>query len=156
MIFYAHRGNTKGPNPSEENNPAYLKQAIDQGFHVEVDLWFQDKHFWFGHDGPDYRVKYSWMTKNVHSCIFHCKNIAALAKLRESDFGGFHFFWHQNDDYTMTNEGFVWVYPGRPFPKNYRYIACEPDLDVFPGDGYDVQGICSDYVYNLRKQEEEL
>jgi hypothetical protein len=25
-----------------------------------------------------------------------------------------HYFWHQEDDYTITSKGFIWVYPGKP------------------------------------------
>ena len=29
----------------------------------------------------------------------------------------FNYFWHQEDDYTLTSEGYVWVYPGKPLIK---------------------------------------
>jgi len=29
MKLIAHRGNTDGPNPSEENNPEYIEEAIE-------------------------------------------------------------------------------------------------------------------------------
>ena len=38
MNFIAHRGNTSGPQPSFENTEDYLQDAIDKGYHVEVDI----------------------------------------------------------------------------------------------------------------------
>ena len=25
----------------------------------------------------------------------------------------FNFFWHQQDDFTLTNRGYIWTYPGK-------------------------------------------
>ena len=56
MIRIAHRGNTKGPNPLEENKPEYLLQAVNDGYDCEVDVWLIDNEIWLGHDRPDYKV----------------------------------------------------------------------------------------------------
>ena len=24
-----------------------------------------------------------------------------------------HYFWHQEDDYTITSKGIIWAYPGK-------------------------------------------
>ncbi len=37
MIWIAHRGNLEGPNKERENEPSYLKEAIEAGYDVEVD-----------------------------------------------------------------------------------------------------------------------
>ena len=38
MKLIAHRGNTNGPNPETENCPQQIKNCIDQGYDVEIDL----------------------------------------------------------------------------------------------------------------------
>ena len=45
----------------------------------------------------------------------HAKDFKTLDQIRNVDC---HYFWHQEDDYTLTNRGFVWVYPGKPLIKN--------------------------------------
>ena len=53
-----------------------------------------------------------------------------------------HYFWHEEDDYTITSKGFIWTYPGKklfsnsicvlPENANYKNINCK--------------GICSDFI----------
>ena len=38
MIYIAHRGNIRGPNPERENSPDYIDEAIQSGYYVEVDV----------------------------------------------------------------------------------------------------------------------
>ena len=53
MILIAHRGNTNGVNPEKENTVAYIKDAIKQGYHCEIDVCkFDGKQFYLGHDEP--------------------------------------------------------------------------------------------------------
>ena len=152
MIFYAHRGNTNGPSMFE-NEPHYLTQAINQGFMVEVDVWCVKGDLWFGHEWPEHYVRQEWLQKYAMKCIFHCKNIEAVQAMQQA---GYHFFWHQEDEYTITSAGYVWVYPSRPFPKSPLYIACEPDATDLPATWLDIHGICSDYVTELRRKEKVL
>ena len=57
MILIAHRGNISGPNPEMENRPEYVKKAIDLGYNVEVDVWYENNQLFLGHDGPQYKIK---------------------------------------------------------------------------------------------------
>ena len=36
MIYISHRGNLTGPNKKWENNPEYIRKALDDGFNVEI------------------------------------------------------------------------------------------------------------------------
>ena len=56
MILISHRGNFKGRNPEKENHPDYIKDAIERGYHVEVDVWVNNGIFYLGHDEPQWRV----------------------------------------------------------------------------------------------------
>ena len=61
MIFISHRGNLKGPNKEEENNPSYITTAINKGFHVEADVFFINDNFFLGHDKPLYQIKANFL-----------------------------------------------------------------------------------------------
>jgi len=50
MILISHRGNVSGPNPKMENSPLFIQSALEQGFNVEIDVWYKDKKFYLGHD----------------------------------------------------------------------------------------------------------
>ena len=52
MIRVAHRGNTRGRKPSEENSPEYVQEALSKGFHVEVDVRLFNEEWYLGHDDP--------------------------------------------------------------------------------------------------------
>jgi len=38
MKLISHRGNLFGPNPTNENNPDYILNAIELGYDVEIDV----------------------------------------------------------------------------------------------------------------------
>ena len=153
MRFYAHRGNTRGPSPMFENQPHYLAQAIADGFECEVDIWCVQGDLKFGHDWPDYYVPEGWMDVYAKHCIFHCKNWEAMLAMTQ-DLQ--HFFWHQEDAYTLTSTGLVWVYPEVTVPNYKNFIACDPSKVDLPNAWSDIYGVCSDYVHQLRLQEEAL
>ena len=107
MILIAHRGNFKGRNPEKENHPDYIKDAIERGYHVEVDVWVNNGIFYLGHDEPQWRVDVDFLRNPKLIC--HSKNIEAFhGMLNAKDI---HCFWHQTDYCTLTSEGWVWKYP---------------------------------------------
>ena len=55
MIYIAHRGNINGKQLDLENSPKYINRAIELGYHVEVDVWYNDG-FFLGHDNPKYKI----------------------------------------------------------------------------------------------------
>ena len=79
----------------------------------------------------------------------HAKNIDALHVLGAD--AKLNFFWHQEDDYTLTSQGYIWTYPGKHLMSHSVCVMPEwdkeLDLTTFKPDCY---GICSDYV-NLIK-----
>ena len=56
----SHRGNTTGKT-EHENDPEYIISALDQGYDVEVDVFFRDNNFWLGHDNGKYRVNLEFL-----------------------------------------------------------------------------------------------
>ena len=106
MKLIAHRGNTKGKNKKEENKPSYIEEAIKLGFDAEVDVWLMDG-IYFGHDKPQYESDMDFLLQHHENLWIHCKNLAALNSL--SDFGNLNVFWHENDKFTLTSQGFIWT-----------------------------------------------
>ena len=82
MILISHRGNLNGPNRNRENEPLYIVEALEQGFDVEIDVWWKDNEFWLGHDEPQYKVKREFLQNRKLWC--HSKNIDAFFKFKTS------------------------------------------------------------------------
>lgn len=143
MILISHRGNLNGPEPSKENKPSFVTNAIRTGFQVEVDFWFVNNKFYLGHDEPQYDVPFEWF-QNIHNKLWiHCKNLDAINKLVEIDRGGVYlnYFWHEDDKVTLTSKGYIWAYPG---------VECENAITVMPELPKEkltnYKGICSDHI----------
>jgi hypothetical protein len=145
MIIIAHRGNRFGPNPSLENNPNYIKETIDAGFHVEVDVWYDRKtdNLWLGHDNPTYKISTDFLKHRNMWC--HAKNIEALEYMTTNHI---HCFWHESDRYTITNRGYFWCYP-----NNYSENGITVDLnDTVTSITCGVFGICTDIAEKWRNR----
>lgn len=143
MIKIAHRGNTNGPSLLE-NSPGFLLDAIQKGFDIEVDVRYINNQWYLGHDIPSYPVGDMFMDQIKTNAWIHCKNLEALERLDKTNYK---FFWHQNDDFTLTSNGYIWTYPG----KNVTSKSIIVDLDL-KYNYNNIYGICSDYV-NILKQE---
>ena len=108
MKLISHRGNLNGKIPKEENSPKYILNALKEGFDVEIDVWYKDDNFFLGHDGPEYEVETKFLENKKLWC--HAKNLDALFNLSKTNSI---YFWHQEDDYTLTSNGYIWTYPGK-------------------------------------------
>ena len=143
MILIAHRGNINGPNPERENTLSYIQEALDKGYHCEIDICKWDgKYFYLGHDEPTEAVESEWLRTNNLWC--HAKSYQALEAMIAM---GINCFFHKSDDYTLTLNGYVWAYPGKP--GGGKAIAVHPEkLDADEVKKF--EGVCSDYVENFR------
>ena len=135
MILISHRGNLTGPS-EEENCPSLIREVLQQGYYVETDLWVTYNNFWLGHDEPKYKINTDFF--NNKNIIYHAKNLNALEFCLQNSI---HVFWHQEDDYTITSYGYIWVYPGKEVTNNYKSIIVDNNSEV---SKYDCHGICSD------------
>jgi hypothetical protein len=152
MKLIAHRGNLNGPNSLEENNPQYIENAISKGFDVEIDIWYDilDKTFYLGHDNSQYIIEWFWLLKYKNYLWIHCKNIESLFKFTYKT-SGFNYFWHQNDDYTLTSKNNIWSYPGKIYNNNAVIVMPEwnnPNWDILKVAN--CYGICTDYPEKLK------
>lgn len=136
MILISHRGNIKGKQPKLENNPTYIDLAIKKGYNVEVDVWY-DNGFYLGHDFPQYEISFNYLINDKLWC--HAKNIEAIIEMKKYPI---HYFWHQEDDITLTSKEYIWAYPGKQPIKNS--IAVMPEL--YNDDISKCIGICSDNI----------
>lgn len=137
MEFIAHRGNIKGPNPSEENKPEYINKAIEKGYGVEIDVWKIGDKLFLGHDEPQYEIKGSYLKNPKFWC--HAKNIESLEYMLKHNI---HCFWHQEDNYTITSKGYIWCYPGKKTPVGSICVMPEK----YNTEKYDMcYGVCSDF-----------
>jgi len=153
MKLISHRGNIDGPNPLEENSPEYIEKALIEGFHVEIDIRYDtyDKKLYLGHDEPQYLIDWFWLSKYKDFLWIHCKNIEALYEFSYGT-SGFNYFWHQNDDFTLTSRNYIWTYPGKSYTPKSVIVMPEWNMpvDVFSDlKAFNCYGICSDYIKRL-------
>lgn len=141
MKLIAHRGLVDGPDSLKENNPSQIELAISMGFDVEIDVWAINNKLYLGHDGPTYETSLESLSRP--QVWAHAKNLEALYYLLNNDI---HCFWHENDERTLTSNGFIWTYPGKETCPKSIIVILEPCL-IVPNNVY---GVCGDYVSQWR------
>ena len=58
-----------------------------------------------------------------------------------------HYFWHDEDDVTITSKGIIWAHPKiKPLEKS---IAVLPENHNWPVS--DCLGVCSDYIKQYKR-----
>lgn len=147
MRLIAHRGNMTGPS-AQENHPDHIREALQAGFDVEVDVWLIDGDIWFGHDEPQYPAHITVLNNRYW---LHCKNIEALRFFGGIEINEANVFWHESDDYTLTNKRFIWTNIGKDLTGRSIMVmpevtdsTLENTLDV------DCAGICSDWIQKIK------
>ena len=152
MILISHRGNINGRFESWENEPTYIDLAISKGYDVEIDVWYKDGILFLGHDKRDYGIDFGWFIDRIAKLWIHCKNIDALNYFKNCGYE-LNYFWHQEDDVTITSSGYFWTYPGKQLTKNS--IAVMPETKEF--ENIEISfGICSDNVEKYKVKSSEL
>jgi|TARA_Y100000034_G_scaffold112228_1_gene145999 hypothetical protein len=144
MILISHRGNINGRNESRENSIEYIYEALNEGYDVEIDVWYKGGEWFLGHDGPENYVVLGFLKNDKLWC--HAKNIDALNEMLKEEI---HCFWHQDDDVVLTSCGFIWTSPGKQLTS--KSIVVLPELNngnnitMLPKN---ILGICSDFIVN--------
>lgn len=146
MHYISHRANLDGPNPERENHPDYISNALKQGFEAEIDVWYLHKKYYLGHDQPTYDVKLKFL-QNTQLWL-HCKTIETLQKVKQ-EVQDTEYFFHDNDDCTLTSGGHLWVYP-RNLTVNADSIAVMPEK-VPNWNVSRAGGVCTDYIHQMVK-----
>ena len=158
MILISHAGNRYGPDPSQENDPVYIQQALYEGFHVKIDLWVlwirsddedddegrcPTPHLFLGSNAPQYDIDPSFLHQD--RVWIQCKNKDALSFCLQHQIPN-PFFYHDVDDYTLTSQGQIWTAPGVPLIPASS-IANMPEIEPHPIHPFQQAiGVCSDHV----------
>jgi hypothetical protein len=143
MFLISHRGNLTGyGGPNWENHPDYIKNAMNMGFNVEIDVWYVDGEFYLGHDFPIYHIDSKFLENKNLWC--HAKDISSLRQMIVNK--KITCFYHKNDDYTLTSNGFIWTYPGMDLTD--KSIVVLPELSSYSDSQIKTcAGICSDKIH---------
>jgi len=152
MKLIAHRGNIEGRDLEKENHPDQISKCIDMGYDVEIDVRLntQTNTIWLGHDEPQYMVNWWWLSSKAENLWIHCKDITTLHHFSDQT-SGYNYFWHQEDDYTLTSKNIIWAYPGKPYTK--KTVIVMPEMKNMDWDMLKVTncyGVCSDYIGRLK------
>ena len=137
QILISHRGNIDGAIPEQENDPGYIMEALHRGYSVEIDVWQNDDGVFLGHDEPTYGIDVHFLKQGGLWC--HAKNFEAFNRLLSI---GTACFWHNEDHYTLTSNGWIWAYPGQQ--GNKRTVAVMPEWNNT--DVWNFGAICSDVI----------
>lgn len=172
MRYISHRGNLNGSIPAIENTPWAIKQAIQRGFDVEVDIWRVNGSWILGHDDPQHPIHESFLIEHIPSLWLHCKNVDALIDLEALNQFSWsdrvvarphsppHYFWHQEDDYATTSRKYVISYPGKSAAGMFS-VCMLPERTW----GVDFQAthhylrqqrfscVCSDHIQDLKNHK---
>jgi len=145
MKLISHRGNIDGKDTLSENSPNYIDSAIQLGYDVEVDIWYIGDKLYLGHDFAEYQIDISWLENRKSKLWIHCKNHPALELMNDTDL---HYFWHDDDDVTITSKGIIWSHPKIEPIKNS--IAVLPEAHNFEVNM--CLGVCSDYIKRYKDE----
>ena len=145
MILISHRGNVDGIT-KYENQPSYIDDTIQLGYDVEVDIWYIGGKLYLGHDLAQYQIDINWLENRKSKLWIHCKNHSALELMCETDL---HYFWHDEDDVTITSKGIIWAHPKiKPLEKGIAVLPERHNWHVG-----DCLGVCSDYIKHYGNED---
>jgi len=147
MKIIAHRANINGPCSKKENKKSSIKDCINLGYDVEIDIRLLDGKLYLGHDIPEVIITKEELREIKNKVWIHCKNLNAFSffsKIQEE----FNYFWHEEDAYTLTSKGYIWAYPGEELSP--ECICVMPEINSSLNRIKDlrnicISGICTDY-----------
>lgn len=145
MFYISHRGNINSIDKSNENKPDYIKNALNLDYDVEVDIRFFKNKIYLGHDEPQYLINGSFLNNRRIWC--HAKDIQAALFLKNKNLN---YFYHENDQITLTSTGFFWTYPGNFLTTNS--ICVLPETIKLYQNLKICSGICSDYIEKYKNK----
>lgn len=147
MILISHRGNINGRKVPFENQPTYIDDAIDSGYDVEIDVWYEveSNKLYLGHDSADYQIDIDWLKVRSSKLWIHCKNMDALSYFNTIDTDEFNYFSHDVDSGVLTSDGYIWstkLYDNGilVLPEVFEKTPIKTTI-----------GICSDVIQNYKK-----
>lgn len=144
----SHRGYLNGPDSTIENHPDQINKLLSI-MNVEIDVRYIEGKWWLGHDGPQYQVERDFLDRQ--GLWLHCKDIQTLRQVKDEGFKAEYFF-HQNDDCSLTSSGLIWTFPGKPVKHSSVAVALsEQELNAVPC--HNVAGVCTDYPTKILQHQ---
>lgn len=153
MIFISHRGNINGRNPEMENSHLYIQEAMDAGFHVEIDIWVENNKLFLGHDKPETLVHLDWLIERKDRLWIHAKNAESLFYLTHHT--DLMVFFHEQERYSMIQNGrnargeivrgVIWAHDLEELNDNC-IIPLLSKEDIAKKPSQKILGVCSDYI----------
>lgn len=163
MRLISHRGNLWGVDVENENKINKIRQCIEKGFEVEIDIRCEDNTLYLGHDKPGEKIDLKTIEELSDSLWIHCKTPATLNyMIKHSKFYNgkniFNFFVHEKDPYTITSQGFIWTTPNSEIlDLNCIQVCPENHFNLLDVKSIKNKisnkalGVCSDYIAMIRK-----
>jgi len=139
MLIISHRGNVIGKDEKLENNPKHINSLLKINIQVEIDVWVKDGILGLGHDNLDHVIDYNFIQQDGLWC--HAKNLDALYFMLNNNVKN--FFWHQEDDFTLTSSGYIWTYPNKLITNKSIIVDLNKDWKTKKYNSY---GICVDFL----------
>ena len=114
---------------------------------------------YLGHDNPNYKIDIDFITKNKDRFILHVKSfhsesdfvIKSLSKIYKIA----HCFSHEEDNFTITNRGWIWSHPEMGFIPNSIFVLPEKFVSLnsreFMNKIYLLKGICTDFPLEINQ-----
>jgi len=164
MILISHRGNTSGSRKERENTKSYIQEALDMGYHVEVDIWKKGGELFLGHDGPENEVDKEWLLDRKEKLWVHAKNPEALFSLTYEHLSpkdSLAVFFHEKEKYALIYNGrnqhgivingLIWAHDMQKLnSKCIVPLLNQSDIAFRKIPKQHLWGICSDYVSELQ------
>ena len=147
MRIISHRGNLTGKNEELENHPIQIEEILKLGYDVECDIRCIDYKLYLGHDEPQYEIPLRFLESD--RILFHCKNKAALEIFYELHVPA-HFFWHEEDQYTLTSLGYPIIYPGKDIVKR-GILMYRPEDQYTQLEIDKLSAVCLDDLESFKK-----
>jgi hypothetical protein len=145
MKYIAHRGLLKGPDKALENKPEQIIDCLlNKEYDCEIDVHFIKNEWWLGHDEPQYKVEEDFLLQK--GLWIHCKNLEALERMQYLP-KSCNYFWHQEDDFTLTSQGQIWTFPGNTLTESSVAVIPESSTRNWEyAKESKLFGVCSDYL----------
>lgn len=162
----SHRGNLDGPKtaPNGENSGFAIRNALNCGFDVEVDIQdFDGYNIITGHDEPEHIV--GLQNIDLNRIWFHAKSVYIFEKMLNHT-TKFNVFYHTNEDVVLTAKGNLWFFPKAIIPFHSNNIMVLPEAFWFKKKAsgsywnlssdmklmmQQLHGVCTDYPDDFYK-----
>lgn len=151
MKLIAHRGLVNGPDSNLENLPGQILLSLQAGYDCEIDVRLIDSKWMLGHDIPQFEIPFEFLEQS--GLWIHAKNLNALYELGKTNLV---YFWHQEDDFTLTSNGYIWTYPSQEITQRSISVLPEWHDPEFNNLNLNCYGICSDYIIKIQDYSAQL